>query len=56
VGYALEHVGAAREVVEPLLAVPMQGSRPLDPTRPAKGERNRRWGLIENLASSRKRT
>ncbi|MGH7269926.1 MAG: type IV toxin-antitoxin system AbiEi family antitoxin domain-containing protein [Polyangiaceae bacterium] len=56
VGYALEHVGAAAGVVEPLQAVPMQGVRPLDPTRPAEGERNRRWGLIENLASPRKPT
>jgi predicted transcriptional regulator of viral defense system len=55
VGYALEHVGAAAAVVEPLLAVPMQGVRPLDPTRPVQGERNRRWGLIENLARPRRR-
>lgn len=55
VGYALEHVGAAAAVVEPLLAVPMQGVRPLDPTRLANGERNLRWGLIENLAQPRKR-
>lgn len=54
VGYALEHVGAAPEVVESLRAVPMQGARPLDPTRPARGKRNRRWGLIENLAPPRK--
>lgn len=54
VGYALEQVGAAPDVVEPLRAVPMQGARPLDPTRPAQGERNRRWGLIENLAPPRK--
>lgn len=56
VGYALEHVGAAPEVVEPLRAVAMQGIRPLDPTRPARGERNRRWGVIENLAPTRKPT
>jgi predicted transcriptional regulator of viral defense system len=53
VGYALERAGATAAVVAPLLAVPMQGARPLDPTRPAKGERNRRWGLIENLAPRR---
>lgn len=56
VGYALEQVGAPAEVVGPLRAVPMQGIRPLDPTKPAKGERNRRWGLVENLASPRKPT
>jgi predicted transcriptional regulator of viral defense system len=55
VGYALEHAGAAPRLAEPLRAVPMQGSRPLDPTRPPKGERNRRWGLIENLAAPRHR-
>lgn len=56
VGYALEHVGAAPEIFEPLLAVPMQGTRPLDPARPPQGERNRRWGLIENMTSPRKPT
>ena len=56
VGYALEQVGAPTEVVDVLQAVPMQGVRPLDPTKPAKGERNRRWGLVENLASPRKPT
>lgn len=56
VGYALEQVGAPAEVFEPLQALPMQGTRPLDPTRPAKGERNRRWGLIDNLASPREPT
>jgi len=50
VGYALEHVGAPHAVVEPLRAVAMQGVRPLDPTRLARGERNRHWGLLENLA------
>jgi len=55
VGYALEHTGAAPEVVAPLLAVPMQGVRPLDPTRPARGRRNRRWGLVENLSRPRRR-
>jgi predicted transcriptional regulator of viral defense system len=54
VGYALEHVGAAPDVIEPLRKVAMQGIRPLDPTRAPRGERNRRWGLVENLAPSRK--
>jgi predicted transcriptional regulator of viral defense system len=54
VGYALEHFGVAPDVVEPLRAVAMQGVRPLDPTRPARGERNRRWGLIENLTPTRR--
>jgi len=55
IGYALEHLGAEPAIVEPLLAMPMQGVRLLDPTRPRHGERNRRWGLIENLAQPRKR-
>ena len=55
-GYALERVGAPAEVVEPLRAVRMQGIRPLDPTKPARGERNSRWGLIENLAPPRRAT
>ena len=55
-GYALEQVGAAREHVEQLRAVPMQGQRPLDPTRLSRGERNRRWGLVENLRAARKAT
>lgn len=53
-GYALERVGAAPEFVEPLRAVPMQGARPLDPTRASRGARNRHWGLIENLGAPRK--
>ena len=55
VGYALEYVRASPAAVDALLAVPMQGVRPLDPTRRAQGERNRRWGLIENLPQPRKR-
>lgn len=55
-GYALEQVDAAPEFVEQLRAVPMQGQRPLDPTRSSHGERNRRWGLIENLDAPRKPT
>ena len=53
VGYALERVGAPADVVEALRAVPMQGARLFDPTRPPRGKRNRRWGLVENLAPSR---
>jgi predicted transcriptional regulator of viral defense system len=56
VGYALEQVGAPVEVVERLRAVSMQGTRPFDPTKPRKGERNSRWGLIENLTFPRKPT
>jgi len=51
VGYALERVGARAAVVEPLRALPVQGQRLLDPTRPAGGAYNRRWALRENLST-----
>ena len=38
VGCALEQIGAPAEVVELPRAVPMQGTKPLDPTKPAKGK------------------
>jgi predicted transcriptional regulator of viral defense system len=55
VGYALEHAGVGPELVEPLRALPMRGYRPLDSTRLPRGERNERWGLVENLTAPRKR-
>jgi len=54
VGYAVEHVGGAAEIVESLRAVPMRGSRPLDPTRALEGRLDRRWGVIDNTAAPRK--
>jgi predicted transcriptional regulator of viral defense system len=51
VGWALEHFGQRGRLVERLAAFPMQGTRPLDPTRPPRGLVNRRWGLRENLAA-----
>lgn len=54
VGYALEHAGVEPELVEPLRALPMRGYRALDSTRLPRGERNRRWGLVENLTAPRK--
>ena len=53
VGYALEHLKVSADVTEPLRALPVRGYRALDPTRTPRGPRNRRWGLIENLASPR---
>lgn len=55
VGYALERSGVDPGLVEPLQTLPMRGYRPLDPTRLPRGVRNKRWGLIENLAAPRKR-
>lgn len=54
VGHALERAGLGPELVEPLRALPMRGFRPLDPTRSSLGERDERWGLVENLAAPRK--
>lgn len=48
VGWALEKLGVAKDTLEPLRALPMQGYRPLDPTKPAGGEKNTRWRLLEN--------
>lgn len=54
VGFALERVGARASAVEPLRALPVQGQRLLDPTRPAGGAYNRRWALRENLSTGSK--
>jgi predicted transcriptional regulator of viral defense system len=54
VGYALERAGIDPSLVEPLRALSTGGYRLLDPTRTARGGRNRSWGLIENLTAPRK--
>ncbi|MGH7858282.1 MAG: type IV toxin-antitoxin system AbiEi family antitoxin domain-containing protein, partial [Candidatus Binatia bacterium] len=54
VGYALERLGVRASIVEPLRALPVQGQRPLDPTKPAAGEYNRRWALRGNLSARRR--
>lgn len=53
VGYALESLGVASNVLEPLRALPMLGYRALDPTREATGPRDRRWQLVVNLDAPR---
>lgn len=55
VGCALESAGAKPRLVEPLRSLPVRGYRPFDPTRPVRGPRNERWGLVENLAARRGR-
>lgn len=55
VGFALENAGAGSAVTEPLASLPMKGYRPLDPTRSREGRRSAQWGLVVNLAASRKR-
>jgi predicted transcriptional regulator of viral defense system len=55
VGWALEHLGMrSSPPVKSLRALPIRGVRALDPTRVPLGPRNKRWGLIENLAAPRK--
>ena len=53
VGYALERLGVAPNVLEPLRALPMLGYRALDPTRAATGTRDPRWQVVVNLDASR---
>lgn len=49
--FALERAGTDSSLIEPLRALPIQGIRLLDPTKPPRGERNTRWGLRENLGA-----
>lgn len=55
VGWALEQAGATGDVLEPLLAATRSSAdssfSPLDPGRPLRGARDRRWRLILNLSS-----
>lgn len=53
VGFALERMGVRASVIEPLRALPVQGQRLLDPTKPARGDFNSRWALRENLSRRR---
>ena len=50
-GWALETIGAEQEVLAPLLAVPVQATQLLDPTREARGRVIARWKLQDNLAA-----
>jgi len=54
IGFALEGLGAAPRLLQPLRALPRKGFRPLDPGRVLRGKRNARWGLVENLAAPRR--
>jgi predicted transcriptional regulator of viral defense system len=53
IGYALEALGVAADVVEPLRALPMLGYRALDPTKHQIGARDRRWQVVVNLDAPR---
>lgn len=52
-GWALEHVGAPEAVRAGLAThLPTRARAvPLDPTRAARGARNRKWGVVENLSA-----
>lgn len=52
-GWALEAVGAADDVLAPLLAVPVTGIQALDPQRQRRGTVIARWKLIDNLGGRR---
>lgn len=48
-GWVLEHNGVEFSKLEKLATLPINGYRPLDPTRPKKGDCNRRWSIQENF-------
>ena len=48
-GYSLERAGIDAATLEPLRAVPAEGVRVLDPTRPKTGHRIASWSLVDNL-------
>jgi predicted transcriptional regulator of viral defense system len=49
VGYALQEAGADPDAVAPLQALPVQGYRLLDPTKPPAGSTIDCWQLRDNL-------
>jgi predicted transcriptional regulator of viral defense system len=49
VGWALDRLGAAPDVLAPLRDYPVKGESPLDPGQPARGRHNSTWRVIENL-------
>jgi predicted transcriptional regulator of viral defense system len=50
-GWSLERAGADRSVLIPLLEVPSTSYSVLDPRRPRRGDRDRRWKLILNMGA-----
>ncbi len=48
-GWILEHVNVTSPALNKLASSAHTGFRPLDPTSPARGHCNRRWGVQENL-------
>ncbi|MYH49022.1 MAG: hypothetical protein F4020_06985 [Gammaproteobacteria bacterium] len=50
-GWALERLQVPERALKPLLTHPVKGDTPLEPGRPARGHHDRRWQVIENLAT-----
>ncbi len=50
-GWALEKAGARPKVLRPLRDLPINGYRPLDPTRALRGPANPVWHVRENLGT-----
>lgn len=48
-GWALQNLGVEPALLGELEKVPMQGYRPLDPSKPRRGSCDSRWGIQENL-------
>lgn len=52
-GFALERAGAPADALEMLHTLPAAGVRLLDPSGPARGSCDRRWGIQDNLTPRR---
>jgi predicted transcriptional regulator of viral defense system len=50
-GWALEYFGIEKELLKPLLDVPLTSFCPLDPTESARGPYDKRWMIQNNLTS-----
>lgn len=48
-GWALEHMGVATQLLEPLQRLPVKTYYRLDPQKPPSRQYNARWRIIENL-------
>lgn len=53
VGWVLDRLGVAPEILAPLRTFPARGDAPLDPGRPARGRHDPTWHVIENLRDDR---
>jgi predicted transcriptional regulator of viral defense system len=52
-GWCLEAAGSGSDVTEPLRDHVGPGEQLLDPTRPRRGRRNRRWSIFDNVTAAR---